>query len=54
MNEVIYLNVESDGWLYVGIIKFFNLSLHTPTLILLGAILFAGLRIRKIVKDKKK
>jgi hypothetical protein len=54
MNEVVYLNVESSGWLFVGAVNFFNLSLHIPTLILLGAILFVGLRIRKIVKDKKK
>lgn len=52
MNEVIYFNVETDGWLYVGAVNFFNLSLHIPTLILFGAVVFVALRARKIIRDR--
>jgi hypothetical protein len=54
MDEVVYLNVESSGWLFVGAVNFFNFSIHLPTLVLLGSILFVGLRARKILKDKNK
>lgn len=53
MNEVLYLNIESDGRLFFGIIRFFDFGIHLPTLFLLGSILFVGLRARKILKDKR-
>lgn len=52
MNEVIYLNLESSGWLYLGAVRFFNFGVHLPTLVLFGAIVFVALRARKIVRDK--
>ena len=50
--EIIYLELDKYGWLYFGVVRFFDLGIHVPTLILLGSILFVGLRARKLIKDK--
>lgn len=52
MNEVIYFNVDSSGWLYLGAVRFFDFGIHLPTLILFGAVVFVALRARKIIRDR--
>ena len=54
MNEVMYLEIEKTGWLFFGVVRFFNFGMHLPTLFLVGSILFIALRARKIIKDKNK
>lgn len=53
-SEIMYLELDKYGWLYFGIVKFFNLGIHVPTLILLSSILFVALRFRKTWRDRKK
>jgi hypothetical protein len=54
MGELVYLELEKSGWLFLGVTRFFNFGIHIPTLILAASILFVALRTRKIIKDKNK
>jgi hypothetical protein len=54
MDEVMYLEIEKSGWLFFGVVRFFNFGMHLPTLFLVGSILFVALRFRKTWRDRKK
>lgn len=54
MGELVYLELETSGWLYVGVVRFFNFGIHAPTLFLLASIAFVALRFRKTWRDRKK
>jgi hypothetical protein len=54
MNELMYLEIEKTGWLFFGVVRFFNFGMHLPTLFLVGSVLVIALRIRKNLKSKRK